>query len=375
LAKPAFRLSEECLVCGLPLSGAFGGALQWIGIGRSSRNPNCCTRCNTHIEEGRLVEITMLFADLSSFTEMTNRLGAESTYGIVDEYLRFASGVLTGHGAFIDKYIGDAVMAFFNAPVKRADHAQAAVAAARELQEKLPALSERLGLKLQATIGIATGFARVGRLGSDDIKDYTAIGEVVNQAARLQAQAHAGEIVVTEGVYRTIAAEFPGIPAESLTLKGFRESCVAYRLNNVSSVPSEPARQEVMSRKSVGLGTLMMALLGAGCLGAPIIGTLALTLGAGSAALIAARGVLLWLDRSVLHIPLLVAAGAMALASLASLHREHLLRRACEARGACIAVTPKEKRHNLIVAGLSFAALTFVVLEFCVHFFFHGSFL
>jgi adenylate cyclase len=183
-------LAANCLVCGIPLVGLGAVFLRWRGIRRSPRNPSCCTQCGAHLEEGRLVEMTVVFADLSSFTEMTGRLGATTTYSVVDEFLRLASTTLMSHGAFIDKYIGDAVMALFNVPIKRADHAAAAVAAAAKLQEVLPGLSQRLGMPLHASIGIASGFARVGRLGSDDIKDYTAIGDVVNQAARLQAQAH-----------------------------------------------------------------------------------------------------------------------------------------------------------------------------------------
>ena len=92
------------------------------------------------------MEMTVVFADLSSFTEMTGRLGATTTYSVVDEFLRLASTALMSHGAFIDKYIGDAVMALFNVPIKRADHAAAAVAASAKLQELLPGLSERLGV-------------------------------------------------------------------------------------------------------------------------------------------------------------------------------------------------------------------------------------
>jgi len=182
-------LAANCLVCGIPLEGLTAAFLRWRGIRRSPRNSNCCTQCGAHLEEGRLVEMTVVFADLSSFTEMTGRLGATTTYSVVDEFLRLASTTLVSHGALIDKYIGDAVMALFNVPIKRADHAAAAVAASAKLQQLLPELSERLGMALQVSIGIASGFARVGRLGSDDIKDYTAIGDVVNQAARLQAQA------------------------------------------------------------------------------------------------------------------------------------------------------------------------------------------
>src|SRR5687767_712311 len=148
-------LSTACAVCGVPLSGPAAVVLSWRGVKRSPRNPNACTRCAGHLEEGRLVEMTVLFADLSSFTAMTGRLGAEKTYAVVDEYLRTASGILTGHGATIDKFIGDAVMAYFNVPVRRADHAAAAVAAAEKIHEALPALSEKLGVELNASIGIS----------------------------------------------------------------------------------------------------------------------------------------------------------------------------------------------------------------------------
>ena len=234
-------LAPNCLVCGIPLVGLAAVFLRWRGIRRSPRNPNICTQCGAHLEEGRLVEMTVVFADLSSFTEITGRLGATTTYIVVDEFLRLASTILTSHGALIDKYIGDAVMALFNVPIKSTDHAAAAVAASAKLQEVLPELSERLGMPLQASIGIASGFARVGRLGSDDIKDYTAIGEVVNQAARLQAQAGSSEILVSQDVYREVASAYPGVPAETLVLKGFPQSRVAYRLNGKprSVLPSD----------------------------------------------------------------------------------------------------------------------------------------
>src|ERR1044071_6982859 len=224
-------LAPNCLVCGIPLVGLTAVFLRWRGIRRSSRNPNCCTQCGAHLEEGRLVEMTVVFADLSSFTEMTGSLGATTTYSVVDEFLRLASTTLVSHVAFIDKYIGDAVMALFNVPIKRNDHAAAAVAASAKLQALLPEVSGRLGVPLRASIGIASGFARVGRLGSDDIKDYTAIGDVVNQAARLQAQADPTEILVSQDVYQRVASAYPGVPAETLVLKGFPQRTVAQRKN------------------------------------------------------------------------------------------------------------------------------------------------
>src|ERR1051325_5773508 len=87
-------LAANCLVCGIPFEGLAAVFLRWRGIRRSPRNPNCCTNCGAHLEEGRLVEMTVIFADLSSFTEMTTRLGAASTYSVVDEFLRLASSTL-----------------------------------------------------------------------------------------------------------------------------------------------------------------------------------------------------------------------------------------------------------------------------------------
>lgn len=109
-----------------------------------------------------------------------------------------------------------------------------------------------------------------------------------------------------------------------------------------------------------------MALLGAGCLGVPIVATAAASLGAGSASLVVAGA--LWLDRGPLHFPFLAAAAATAALSLAALRREHLYRKECQARGSCVVASPKEKLHNLVVAALSLATLSFVTLESVLHF-------
>jgi len=315
-------LTRHCQVCGVPLAGLAGRLLAWTGVRRSSRNPNCCTQCNTHIEEGGLVEITVVFADLSSFTAMTQELGAAPTYEIVDGFLRLASGVLTKHGAFIDKYIGDAVMAFFNVPVKRADHAAAAVAAAFELQRGLSDYAAKLGLPLRASIGISTGFARVGRLGSDDIKDYTAIGDAVNLAARLQSQARAGEIVVSSAVYEKVAAQYPGAAPETLAVKGFREPVAAYRLGARASASPAPAGESTppSPRSPASWTALLLAVLGAGCLSSGLAGVLGLVFGVAPVASFLALTERL--DHSPARVPMLLVAAALAAANLVLLKRD-----------------------------------------------------
>src|SRR5215831_11585604 len=366
LETPTPPLVANCAVCGIPFSGLVAVFLRWRGIRRSPRNPNCCTQCGAHLEEGRLVEMTVVFADLSSFTEMTGRLGATTTYSVVDEFLRLASTTLMSHGAFIDKYIGDAVMALFNVPIKRADHAAAAVAAAAKLQELLPRLSEQLGVPLQASIGIASGFARVGRLGSDDIKDYTAIGDAVNQAARLQAQAGATEILVSQDVYREVSSAYPGIPAESLTLKGFPQRTVAYRLNGKAKASLLAASWIPEDRPAMNWSAVTLALLGSGCLGSSIAAALLLVFGGSSAGALYALAH--WFDTSPAHVPLLIVSTLIALMVLVSLERQRRMRRDCIARRACLEMTSKERRQVRLAAGLAAVSLTLICLEILMHY-------
>ncbi|MFI5347267.1 MAG: adenylate/guanylate cyclase domain-containing protein [Elusimicrobiota bacterium] len=364
-------LAANCLVCGLPLSGATGKIFYWLGIGRSSRNRNLCTRCSTHLEEGRLVELTVLFADLSSFTEMTSRLGAVQTHKVVDEYLRLATIVLSRHGGFIDKYIGDAVMAFFNVPVKREDHAAAAVAAADELQRELPSLSARLNVPLNVSIGISRGYARVGRLGSDDAKDYTAIGEAVNQAARLQAQAHAGETVLAANVYESVSQHYPAAAAEALTLKGFSAPVAAYRLTDQPG-SARPMVDLPVGSPALGWGALFAAVIGSGCLSTTVAASLAAVFGAGGASSIFAFT--LAIDHSRWHGPLLLTAFAGALVSLFFVFKDYRARQIGCADGSCVDPSPRHRRRWLLSVCLALIALAGIVNEVVRHYRLHHVF-
>src|ERR671911_1671277 len=108
VARP-LEAAPHCVICGTALAGPLAYVFRAVGVSRSPRNPNLCNRCNTHTEEGRLVELTVVFADLSSFTELTHELGPERTHEVADAFLRMATYALVKHGGFIDKYVGDAV--------------------------------------------------------------------------------------------------------------------------------------------------------------------------------------------------------------------------------------------------------------------------
>ena len=364
-APTASHLAAQCGICGTILSGAASIVYRIFGIRRSPRNPNICTRCSTHVEEGRVVEITVLFADLSSFTELTQELGAEKTHQVVDAFLRMATDVLVKHGAFIDKYVGDAVMALFNVPVRREDHARRAILAAAELESKLTTIGSRFELPLQASVGIATGHARVGRLGSDDSKDYTAVGDVVNLAARLQGKAAAGEILVSRESYAETAGDFPDAHAESVVLKGFREPVTAYRLRGAGKQPLVSDAAEGISHKRASLGAIIFGILGAPCAVATLIGPLAVALGVGG--LFGLAGALTFLDQSALRLPILLLAILAALANLYTLARARKLRRESKIPEHLKTMTSLEKRRTTIVLAASVITLGIVLFEIVAH--------
>lgn len=220
-------------------------------------------------------------------------------------------------------------------------------------------------MTLHASIGIASGFARVGRVGSDDIKDYTAIGDAVNQAARLQAQAGASEIVVSQEVYREVTSAYPGVPAESLTLKGFPQRTMAYRLKGKAK-PSLPAASwRLEGRPAMNWSAVTLALFGSGCLGSNIAAALMLAFGGTAAGAFFALA--RWFDKSPARLPLLVASALIAAVVFISLERQRRLRRDCIARRSCLELTPQERRQVRLAASLAAAALILICLELLLH--------
>ena len=197
------------------------------------------------------------------------------------------------------------------------------------------------------------------------MKDYTAIGDVVNQAARLQAQARAGEILIAENVYAYVAERYPGVARETLVLKGFCEPSAAYRITGDGSAGEPAPAVPPPAGPALTWGGFLMALAGGGCLGKVFLGSFALSLGAGSGSALLAFA--LWFDRSPSRVPFLWGAALAAAASMVMVWREHRLRRALEAKNGCVIATPSEKRRNLLVVAASFTALLLVAGELVLH--------
>lgn len=172
----------------------------------------------------------MLFADCREYTRLTHELGIEKLAPVTEEFFKTSSRVIIEHHGIVDRLLGDACMAFFNVPIPHDDHVVRAVNAAFRIQEGVSRINTMLDgeFVLGVGIGIATGAALATNMGSTNCKDYTMVGDTINIASRLQGQAAAGEVLLTQGAYDAIRAAFPRTERREYELKGIAQPVVAY---------------------------------------------------------------------------------------------------------------------------------------------------
>ena len=194
-------------------------------------------------------KLTIFFSDIKDFTAITERLQPEDLTAILNEYLTEMSALVLKHGGTIDKFIGDAIMAFFGDPHSQGveEDARACLRMAVEMQDRLVALNARwhhLGLEtpLQVRMGINTGYCNVGNFGSDDRMDYTVIGGEANLAARLQAAADNGAIVMSYETYALVRDVVRARPLPPISAKGVSRPVVPYVVEGVVAEQSERPR-------------------------------------------------------------------------------------------------------------------------------------
>ncbi len=181
---------------------------------------------------GSLQTVTVMFADLQNFTTISERTAPEQLLTILNGYHELLVQVIQGMSGTIDKFMGDAVMALFNAPLEQEDHVKRAMRAALMVRDLLPDFHRQLEplFHMQVNIGIHTGQAIVGNVGSPQLMDYTAVGDTVNIAARLQGQGHDGQIIISEAVYAQVQDEFEARLIGERQLKGRSDPITLYEL-------------------------------------------------------------------------------------------------------------------------------------------------
>ncbi len=155
--------------------------------------------------EGERRNVTVLFSDISGFTTIAEKLDPEQVYDFIDGTLKAFTAEIYKHEGTLDKVLGDGIMALFGAPIAHEDDPARAVRAALGMQDALKRinadLEPRLGISLRVRIGLHTGTVVVGNIGSDLRMEYTALGDTVNVASRLQSAAEPGTILVSRAVY------------------------------------------------------------------------------------------------------------------------------------------------------------------------------
>ncbi len=175
--------------------------------------------------------ITILFADLRGYTTFSERARPEEVVELLNEYFRLAAEVIMAREGTLDKFLGDAVMAFFNAPEAQEDHPYRAVDAALALREAVNQWNaQRNGEKLTFGIGVHCGEAVVGNIGTSRAMNYTAIGDAVNLAKRLQERAAPGQILVSESVVECLGDQARVRLLGPMQVKGRQGAVTVYEL-------------------------------------------------------------------------------------------------------------------------------------------------
>lgn len=181
---------------------------------------------------GRQMEISVLFADIRGFTTISEKLPPSDVVEVLNQYLDSMEEQVFEQGGTLDKYTGDGMMVIFGAPIEQPDHAERAVRAALGMQRAAAEVSRQRGgtQKLAYGIGIATGPAVVGHIGSQRRLDYTAIGDTVNLAARLEGKAPPNTTFINRAAYEAVKDSAVVEELEPMMVKGKAKPVVVYKV-------------------------------------------------------------------------------------------------------------------------------------------------
>jgi class 3 adenylate cyclase len=203
-------------------------------------------------------KLTIFFSDIKDFTAISERLQPEDLTSLLNEYFTEMSSIAQRHGATVDKFIGDAILAFFGDPETKGveEDARACLAMAIDMQRRLEKLNvdwRARGIEqpFRARMGINTGYCNVGNFGSDDRMDYTIIGAEANLAARLQSIAEPGGICISYETYALVRDLVRARPLPSISMKGISREIVPYAVDGLLSEFAQ--RAQVISEHGTGV--------------------------------------------------------------------------------------------------------------------------
>jgi adenylate cyclase len=225
----ALPSSPRCKLCNAPFRGPGGALMRAIGYGPSRLNPRLCKWCIRAIHKqpgGAEIEISVLFADVRGSTAIAERMPPEEFSRLMARFYGAAAGVIDEWDGIVDKFVGDAAVALFIPGFAGSDHAAHAIAAARRLLEQTGNDGGEPWISVGA--GVHTGKTFVGAVGEGDVRDFTALGDTVNMAARLTGLAGAGEILISAEAADAGSLETKGLERRTLELRGREQTVDAW---------------------------------------------------------------------------------------------------------------------------------------------------
>lgn len=230
----------RCKMCKLPLGGMASPVLRMTGRGRSRLNPRFCNTCESWGRQhpgGAEVELTMLFADVRGSTALAEQVGPTEFARLMQRFYKVSNRVFIDSDAFIDKPVGDEVIAMYF-PLFAEDHAALAIQASQDLLAAT-GHGQPDGPWMPVGVGVHTGVAYVGTVGVDGTDEYdiTALGDAVNVTARLASVATTGQILISHDSYASSGLDIPSRERRVLDLKGRSAPLHAHALQ-IGTVPT-----------------------------------------------------------------------------------------------------------------------------------------
>jgi len=218
----------RCKFCNAPFSGPYAGTTKRIGYKPSRKNPDICARCIERAPEGgAIVPVAILFADVRGYTALCEQMTPAEVTRFVKSFYQTASSALLANEGLLGQIAGDQVEGLFVPGLAGPHYRQKAVEAARSLV-RVVRYSDSPAASLEVGIGIASGDEFVGNVGGGGYKDFAAVGDVTNTAARLTSAADNCQIVVDAETYGDVERAYPDARQEQLVLKGKQEPVEAY---------------------------------------------------------------------------------------------------------------------------------------------------
>jgi adenylate cyclase len=223
----------RCKFCNAPFRGPYAGTLRSLGWAPSRKNPNICARCMESAPAGgAVVPISVLFADVRGYSSLTERTSSVEATALLNRFYAAASRALLAHEAVLGQIAGDEVMALFVPGLAGLGYPRKAVAGACSLLHAM-GYGTPEGNWLDVGVGICSGEEYVGNVGGGGFKDFTALGDVTNTAARLQAETKGGEIMLCATTRDAAGDACTGAEVRQLSLKGKAELVTGYLIRVV----------------------------------------------------------------------------------------------------------------------------------------------